>query len=328
MSVVTLRPATASWEAIGTTAVVSVTEPETLAEATATLDRQLRELEHCASRFRGDSEITAMNEAAGSWTRISPLMQTLLREAVRAAEISGGVVDPAVGWALIEAGYDRDWRDLDDRVEGTDSAGTRHNLSGARHVARLRAVAHRVDWRDLEFSADGSQVRIPSSVRLDLGATAKAYAADRAAADIARSTGSGVLVSLGGDIATAGSAPDGGWQVRVTDDHRSPVDAPGQTVAIHDGALATSSTTVRRWRVSGTAMHHIIDPRTNRPAAASWRTVSATAATCIDANIATTTAIVLGEQAPAWLERAGIAARLVSTGGEVLTLCGWPEEHA
>jgi thiamine biosynthesis lipoprotein len=87
--------------------------------------------------------------------------------------------------------------------------------------------------------------RIPSGGELDLGAVAKALAADRIAARVRAATGSGVLVSLGGDVAVAG-APDGGWPVLVTDDHRG-VDCTGQTVGVADGGLATSSTTVRGW---------------------------------------------------------------------------------
>src|SRR5213076_493676 len=93
--------------------------------------------------------------------------------------------------------------------------------------------------------------------------------------------GAGVLVNLGGDIATAGPPPVEGWLVRVADDHRASPDEPGQTITIESGALATSSTTVRRW---DQGVHHIIDPRSGLPADSRWRTVSVCAATCVDAN--------------------------------------------
>jgi FAD:protein FMN transferase len=118
-------------------------------------------------------------------------------------------------------------------------------------------------------------------VLLDLGATGKAYAADRCAARVAADRGVGVLVSLGGDIATAGPAPDGGWRVLVQD-------GPGEpscVVGLPSGtALATSSTRSRRW---GTSLHHILDPRTCRPAEPLWRTVSVRAADCVTANAKT-----------------------------------------
>lgn len=320
MTVVMLRPATATWQALGTTALVRVAEPEVLGEATAILDRRLRRLDQAASRFRSDSELSELNGAAGHWMVVSPLMRSLLDTAVRAAEISDGIVDPAIGWAVIRAGYDRDFEELEPAgPRSADRPGT----------PRLRALVRRVDWRQIEFDDDRHAVRLPVGMRLDLGATAKAFEADRAAAEIAETIGTAVLVSLGGDIATAGGAPAGGWRVRVADDHRSAVSAPGQTVAIDSGALATSSTTVRRWRdTHGTNHHHIIDPRTGDSAAGRWRTVSATAATCVDANIATTTAVVLGAAAPAWLERFGLSARLVAHDGSVETVGGWPAEAA
>jgi thiamine biosynthesis lipoprotein len=180
-------------------------------------------------------------------------------------------------------------------------------------------------WREIEL-LDWA-LRLPAGVILDLGATAKALVADRAAAAIAEATaGVGVLVSLGGDIAVAGATPDDGWLIHVTDDHRSGPDAPGQTVRIEAGALATSGTTVRRG--PGGLGHHIIDPRTWRSAEGPWRTASVTAATCVDANTASTAAIILGEDAPEWLERYDMAARLVAYDGTVVTVGGWPEGPA
>jgi thiamine biosynthesis lipoprotein len=109
----------------------------------------------------------------------------------------------------------------------------------------------------------------------------------------------------------------------VADDHRAPADAPGQTIAIGSGAVATSSTTVRRW---GEGRHHIIDPRTGVPAASGWRTVSVVAATCVDANVASTAAIVLDQRAMDWLEERNLPARLVDQSGRVSTTAGWPSE--
>jgi thiamine biosynthesis lipoprotein len=163
-------------------------------------------------------------------------------------------------------------------------------------------------------------------VHLDLGATAKAWAADRAAAAAARANGCGVLVSLGGDIATSGPAPECGWRIRVTDDHRSDPSAPGQTVHIHSGGLATSSTAVRRWSHNGLSMHHIIDPATGTSVRTRWRTVSVAAARCTDANIATTAALVRGDSAPAWLEGLGLPARLLDWNERITTVGDWPAE--
>jgi len=138
-----------------------------------------------------------------------------------------------------------------------------------------------------------------------------------------------VLVSLGGDVAVSGRAPDGGWRIRVQDVSGRPEDpptGPSAVVAIGTGGLATSSTAARRWRRGGDILHHILDPRTGLPAAVVWRTVSVAAATCTDANIASTAAIIRGRAAPAWLTELGLPSRLVDEAGRVHTVAGWPTE--
>lgn len=175
---------------------------------------------------------------------------------------------------------------------------------------------------------------MPAGVLLDLGATAKALAADRAAAACAQSTGCGVLVNLGGDIAVAGPAPGDGWRVEIVDylpaepECRPARRAPGQVVAIAAGGLATSSTAARRWHRGGRLLHHIVAPGTGRPADGCWRAVSVSAATCVDANTASTAAIIRGQRAAGWLAGLGLPARLVSHDGTTITLAGWPGEHA
>ena len=133
-----------------------------------------------------------------------------------------------------------------------------------------------------------------------------------------------MLVSLGGDISTAGDSPASGWSIHVTDDHRSDASEPGQTITIRDGGLATSSLVVRRWEHEGRDHHHILDPDTGRPVGPYWRTASVAAGDCADANIASTAVLVLGERAPAWLAEHELPARLVAVGGDVTLLGGWP----
>jgi thiamine biosynthesis lipoprotein len=297
-----------SFGVFGTTAVLLVTDPAALAEARAIADRELAAVDRAASRFRADSELTALNRAGGAPRPVSPLFADLLAAALRAAEVTDGAVDPTCAAALADLGYDRDFEQV--------RAGT----PAARGAGRVPG------WTSVELAAGHARLR--HGALLDLGATAKAWAADRCAELIAGRVGGGVLVSLGGDIAVAGTAPDGGWQIRVTDDHAAGPDAPGQTVAITGGGLATSSITVRAWRSGGEPVHHIIDPATGGPAATCWRTVSVVAGTCVDANTASTAAIVRGAAAPAWLASAGLPARLVRPDGTAVTTAGWPAEPA
>jgi thiamine biosynthesis lipoprotein len=299
-------PPSSSWQALGTHVSVFVREPESLPGVRALVMGQLAEIDLACSRFRDDSELTRVNRSRGGWVAVSPLFLNALHVALRAARVTDGDVDPTVGRALRLAGYDRDFAEL--------GAGRR----------RVKIVAT-PGWRSIEVDELRGAVRLPRGVELDLGATAKAFAADRAAASAAARAGSGVLVNLGGDMAAAGEPPEGGWAVRVTDDHAAAFDAPGQTVSIASGGLATSSTTVRRWACGHERLHHIFDPRSGRPAEVHWRTVSVAARTCVDANIASTAAIVRGAGAPAWLESAGLPARLVRNDGTVLRIAAWPE---
>ncbi len=299
----------------GTTAVLLVTDPGVLGRARALADAELAAVDRAANRFRPDSEISRLNRAAGAGPlAVSGLLAELIGQALRAAELTGGAVDPTCGQALAAAGYDRDFGLIRD--------------GGARQGAPRRARPRVPGAHAVRLDASGRVVRLDDGARLDLGATAKAWAADRCADLIASALACGVLVSLGGDIAVAGPPPDGGWRVRVTDDHAAGPDSPGQVVTITSGGLATSSITVRAWTLAGQPRHHIIDPATGAPAAGCWRTVSVSAGTCTDANIAATAAIVKGESALAWLASAGLPARLVRHDGAVVTASGWPGDNA
>jgi thiamine biosynthesis lipoprotein len=176
----------------------------------------------------------------------------------------------------------------------------------------------------VRWDSERREVLLPRSVTLDLGATAKALVADRAAERAAAVAECGVLVSLGGDLALAGAPPDGGWLVAIGDDHRNAARHPDQTVSLRTGALATSSTSVRTWRAGGRRRHHIVDPRTGTNPEPVWRTVSVAANRCVDANTASTASIVLGEDAPAWLAAHELPARLVAPDGTVTCTPSWP----
>ena len=220
-----------------------------------------------------------------------------------------------------------------DRRHGDARIGLRPQLRQCR-TARASAASLRErvpGWQTIEIDPQRSTVFVPSGVELDFGATAKGLCADRAARAIGAATGAGVLVSLGGDISIGGPERGDGWVVLVSDDHASSPDAVerdalGSRIAVRSGGVATSGTTVRRWRRGETELHHVVDPRTGAPATEHWRTVSVAAASCVDANIASTNSLVMGADAPAWLEACKLPARLVSPEGTVVTVGGWPAE--
>ncbi len=310
----------AFWQALGTNVVLRTTDPAGLASARKAIEAELAAIDRACSRFRADSELARLNDRPGRPVQVSALLFEALTLALDAARLTDGDVDPALGRALELVGYDCDWRLLP--VPGDGQA---HGVGAPTPALKLRALS---GWRSVSLDAQTCTVRLPHGVRLDLGATAKALAADRAATAAHTASGYGVLVSLGGDIATAGPAPGGGWRIHVTDDHRSDATAPGQTVAIRSGGLATSSTTVRRWSHEGRTMHHILDPATGHPANTCWRTVSVAAESCAEANIACTASLVRGRSALDWLAELELPARLQEHDGSVTTIGHWPAQRS
>ena len=298
----------ASWRALGTLVQLVVTAPSALASARQLLEADLAEVDAACSRFRTDSEIMTLE--AGRPAQVSPLLAEAVAVALRAARLTDGDVDPTMGAAMSAVGYDRDFDHI--KPNGPPLALTIKQVPG---------------WREVRL--DGQTLTMPAGVQLDLGATAKAWAADRSAARIARQAGCGVLVSLGGDIAVAGPAPPGGWRIRVQDVTGAPEDRPAgpyALIAIRDGGLATSSTAARRWQRGSDVLHHILDPRTSLPAEPVWRTVSVAAGSCADANAASTAAVIRGRRALGWLTRLGLPSRLVDATGAVFTVAGWPDD--
>ncbi len=305
----TTLPAGAAWRALGTTVHVLVTDPGRLGVARRAVAEVLADVDATYSRFRADSELRVLAADAGRDRLVSPLLALALGTALRAARATDGAVDPTIGRAVRLLGYDDDF--------------SRLARTGAAPVLTIGSVP---GWQAIRFDAATRHVRIPVGVELDLGATGKGLAADlAAAAALDAMDGAGVLVSLGGDIATDGAAPAGGWRILAADDSALAPDGPGEVVRIDGGAVATSSTTVRRWIRGGVTRHHLVDPATGLPAAGPWRTATVVAPTCADANAAATAAIVMGDRAPAWLARHRLPARLVADDGSVLRVAGWPE---
>lgn len=305
--------AIAERHALGTTARVVVWPPPALPMARAAVDDVLAALDLQASRFRADSQLSWVHRTGGGVFLLSDGLAEAVGVALAAARWTGGRVDPTVGAALIALGYDRDFAAISDR----------------RGVS-LAAPVPAPGWHRVRL--DGVLLWLPDGIRLDLGATAKGLGADRAAHAVmsAGQDAGGVLVSLGGDIATGGIPPRGGWPVTAADGpgegsraRPAGVAAP-QLVRLPGGAVATSSVTVRRWRHGGRRVHHIVDPATGRPANGPWRSASVAAATCADANAAATAAIVAGAKAEQWLAATGLPARLAGRDGHIRHLGGWP----
>ncbi|MGV8908389.1 MAG: FAD:protein FMN transferase [Propionicimonas sp.] len=303
----TTEPVSASFAAIGTTNRVLATVGSSLPDAVDQAKRCLEELDRAVSRFRDDSEVSQLArlaETAEAWYFGSRLFTEHVDAARRAARISGGLVDFTVGSSVIATGYDADLA-----------------VVSARESYRLPVTPVKGPGWERVVRGGGGRIGTPRGTVLDFGATAKAHAADTIAGLLARSLPGGFLVNLGGDIATAGPAPEGGWRVGV----EAADGGVRQVVAITDQGIATSSTQLRRWQTDAGTVHHIVDPRTGRTASTVWATVTCVAANALEANTASTAAVVLGEAAPAWLTANGVAARLERPDGAAVLTPGWPQ---
>lgn len=273
-----------------------------LGAAAADLHTLLRRVDEAASRFRIDSALSRANAHAGRPVPVPRLLVDLVAAALRMAQHTDGAVDPTLGRSMAAIGYDRDISEI-----APDGPNVTWRPQGAG------------TWRDVRLDQAMGLLTVPTRTALDLGATAKAYAADLAAATLAARYRTAVMVELGGDIAVAGERA-GGWCVGVAE-HEG---GDRQLVVIGSGGLTTSTTTVRRWHRGGRPVHHIVDPRTALPADGPWRTATVAADDALHANAASTAAIVLGAEATGWLERHGYAARLVAQDGSVHCTSGWP----
>jgi thiamine biosynthesis lipoprotein len=308
-------PEVRTMQAIGTTASVVVEDPTLADAALGLLAVDLSDLDEACSRFRPDSELRRIERLGqGRPMPASPLLFAALEAATAVAARTAGIVDPTIGSALIELGYDRDFATI------TSDTGD-GSVDGAAPVGEPQPAP---GWWQVRLYADTRTVVIPAGVHVDLGSTGKAFAADRSARRIAEALGCGVLVNLGGDVAVSGPAPVEGWGVGIAP---SCATAPGDAdtvVALRSGGLATSGTTARTWSRNGRHVHHIVDPWTGEVAPSTWALVSVVADSCLEANGWSTASVVWGADAPGNLEAHGVRARLVSSDGTVVTVGGWP----
>lgn len=331
-------PTSGRFRAIGCDHEIHVTDPSCLGEALVIARQLIDDLDVAASRFRPDSEVSRVAQAATNadvTVEISPLLADCLAAALHAARITSGLVDPLVGRAMEAAGYDADLdvvrsRRVQPAKGATPGSGPSVGLAPGRDPAFVPALSPTPaptlgpTWHDLRLDPVTRRLDQPRGTLLDLGATAKAYAADRLAQRLATSLPGGFLVNLGGDIAVSGSLPTGtttGWEIGV----EAATGEVLQVVVSTGQAITTSSTRLRTWQQDGVVRHHIVDPRTGTTAPTVWAQVSCAGSTCLEANAASTAAIVLGEAAPAWLSAHGIPARLDRVDGSMVLTPGWPE---
>jgi len=250
--------------------VVGPRAADLLEAACARIDR----LEQLWSRFLPDSEVSELNRRAGTPVTVSPETVELVSRAVEGWWLSGGAFDPTVLGALLRAGYDRpfDTMGLDDELR---SAGVSLLLTGAGDIV-----------------VDGDRVCLPAGVGFDPGGIGKGLAADLVVGELLAAGAEGACVNLGGDLAAAGTGPEGGgWTVGIQHERGA---EPLVDLGIGRGGVATSSTLRRHWERDGRRYHHLVDPRTELPSGSDLDHVTVVAAAAWAAEVLSTAVLLRG----------------------------------
>ena len=294
------RYAATRWRALGSNASLVVADQEQLPAAKLACLQILDQVDLACSRFRDDSDLTRASRGAGGWVAVDPLLICAMTDALRAAEATDGLVDPTLSGPLVALG-------------GADRRGRRRPVAGEPG-----------GWREIELDPDGG-IRVPRGLRLDLGATGKAFAADLIAAAVPRLAETSLIISLGGDVAVGSWDAEHPWAISVAERPEESEPGRAEVVVLAGGGLATSSTLTRRWEwTAGSERGHRLDPGTAGPVDGLWRTASVCAESCVDASAASAATIVMGADAPRWLRERDLAARLVGLDGSVTRIAGWP----
>ena len=271
-----------------------------------TAEARIVQLEAQWSRFRPASELSRLNDRAGERVQLTPETYDLVAAAVDGWQRTGGLFDPTLLTEVEQAGYDRSFDEL---------PATRASEGGTPIPAAHSGCA------GIALDPDTTSVVLPAGLRLDLGGIAKGYAADLVVTDLAATGLEGACANLGGDVRVWGRAPDDAdaWTVDIQD----PTDAatPLARLAIDDGAIVTSTRLRRRWLVDGVEQHHLIDPRTGRPAFTGWAQVSVITATATEAEVLAKALFLAGPEGGAdLLAEHAARAVLVADDGHVETL--------
>lgn len=243
------------------------------------------EWEQILSRFRLTSELSEINRHPGVTKHVSPVFAEVMRAAEKAEKLSGGLVTPTVLNALISAGYKDDFDTLLERT-GNEFE---------------QALFNPMEAEAVKFDRRNHTLELPFGTQLDFGGIAKGWAAHQVMLRLSRLVP--ILVDAGGDIAISGSMHSNGkWPVVVA----NPLNEDNNLalLMLESGGIATSGKDYHRWMFNGAMQHHIIDPRTMRPAETDILTVTVLASNVMDAETYAKTALIKGsENGKKWLDQ-------------------------
>ena len=242
----------------------------------------LRDYEARLSRFREDSELSALNADPRDEVPASDLLCGAVQAAIDAARLSDGLVDPTLLDDLEQAGYSGCWSG-EDRI---DLAGA---LEGERPSPRPASPSPAARWREIEVDREAGVIRRPAGLRIDNGGSGKGHAADLACEMLDGyehwAVDCGGDIRIGGELATE-------REVELLDAFTG---EPGDSITVRRGAVATSGLRSRIWRgEDGSVRHHLIDPSTGLPAFTGLVSVTALAPTALEAETLAKTALLSG----------------------------------
>jgi FAD:protein FMN transferase len=270
-----------------------------------TARERVAQLESRWSRFRPDSEVSELTRRAGRPIPVSADTALLAERAVEAWRLTGGSVDATVLGAVVRAGYDQSFERIGDRPSAPRSA---LSVGGCPDIAVLRLD-------------DGSySVCIPDGVGFDPGGLGKGLAADLVVTELLARGAVGACVNLGGDLRLVGVSPTGAaWTVAV---ERPDGVGTLARLGLRAGAVATSSTQRRRWRIGGQARHHLVDPFTGEPSTTDLVQATVVSADAWYAEALAKAVLLRGAERAFDLLGPGIEAVAVARDGDVLSTPG------
>jgi FAD:protein FMN transferase len=244
------------------------------------------------TRFKADSELTALNHDPRDRVPVSPIMARFLTGVIEAASLTGGLVDGTLLDQIEEAGY------KSDRLRASLALPIALALAPPREPG---GPAPGEPWRRLDVDHDAGEVTRPPGLHVDGGGIVKGLFADLIGETLAEHDG--YLVDCEGDLRVGGGAG-----VERVIEVTAPFDGSVlHELAVSDGGIATSSITKRSWLERGRPAHHLLDPATGKPAYTGVVQVTALAPTALEGEALAKAALLSGpEEAPSWLRYGGV----------------------
>lgn len=260
------------------------------------------EWEQSLSRFRDDSELSQLNRSQGKPFLPSDTLWEMIRVSFVAVRNTGGLVTPAILPALVNAGYSDDF-DV---------------INSSHHEAHPEHLPAQMDIGNVHIDTIERIITLPPGMQLDFGGIAKGWAAQKAA-NLLRAYGPS-LVNAGGDLSiSAKPHNESGWPIGINDPFNQNREL--KQINVKFGGVATSGKDYRKWAVDGQIYHHIIDPRTQKPAETDVLTATVIAPTTLLAEAAAKVILILGsEKGLEWIRNERGHTALVMTDNHIVKM--------